>query len=119
MRDSDTDTADKRSLEARPRPRDGRALAQRAGPPLRPACGDPRPPARSARRAAATRDCGLINNNMFTMSEHSRLSRMDTLHIDIETTDIPSTVQRTGGPELRETTRMLLFQRQRRFLGRC
>ena len=56
---------------------------------------------------------------MFTMSEHSRLSRMDTLHIDIETTHIPSTVQRTGGPELRETTRMLLFQRQRRFLGRC
>jgi hypothetical protein len=111
VRDSDTDTADKRSLEARPRPRDGRALAQRAGPPLRPATRAP--PLGSARRAAATRDCGLINNNMFTMSEHSRLSRMDTLHIDIETTDIPSTVQRFCERETK-----LLFQRQRRFLGR-
>ena len=38
---------------------------------------------------------------------------MDTLHIDIETTDIPSTVQRFCERETK-----LLFQRQRRFLGR-
>jgi hypothetical protein len=111
VRDSDTDTADKRSLEARPRPsaRDRTdALTARVSAPLR-----RRAAPRGLPRLRAAGHTRLINNNMFTMSEHSRPSRMDTLHIDIETTDIPSTVQRTCERETK-----LLFQRQRRFLGR-